>query len=139
MVGITATVIQGGLIGRLSKRFGEVALVRAGLAIVILSFVMIPFVAEARAYGLMLVNAVIMACGTGIYNPSNMALLSKSADADEQGAVLGLNQSLAALGRVLGPAISGFLFEMSPTIPFWVGACIMSGSLFLAFRLRKPT
>ena len=138
MVGITATIIQGGLIGRLNKKFGEIALTRAGLAIVILSFVMIPFAAESRAYGLMLVTAVVMACGTGIYNPSNTALLSKSVGAREQGLVLGLNQSLAALGRVIGPAIAGVLYEVKPTMPFWVGALVMTGSLGLAFRLRRP-
>jgi len=138
MVGITATLIQGGLIGRLSRRFGEITLARTGLAIVITSFVMIPFVAESRAYGLMLVNAVIMACGTGIYNPSSLSLLSRSADSDEQGAILGLNQSLAALGRALGPAFSGLFFEIRPTLPFWIGAGIMGSSLLLAFRLRRP-
>ena len=99
---------------------------------------MIPFAAESRAYGLMLVTAVVMACGTGIYNPSNTALLSKSVGAREQGLVLGLNQSLAALGRVIGPAIAGVLYEVKPTMPFWVGALVMTGSLGLAFRLRRP-
>lgn len=139
VIGLTATMIQGGLIGKLTKRFGEVRLSRSGLAIVTLAFITIPLIAYSEMYGLLLVNGAIMACGTGIYNPSNLALLSKSAGDHEQGGVLGLNQSLAALGRVIGPAMAGPLFELHHWTPFWVGAGVMAVvSLPFALRLQSP-
>lgn len=126
VVGVTATLVQGYLIGKLAKRFGEQRLLMIGPALVGLAFFLIPWIGIAGFYGGMLMVAVVMACGTGITHPSLSSLLSRCVDPDEQGGSLGLGQSLAALGRVLGPSVSGLLFQIYPGLPFWLG------SLFLA-------
>ena len=74
-----------------------------------------------------------MACGTGITHPSLSSLLSRSVDPDEQGGSLGLGQSLAALGRVMGPSVSGILFQIYPGLPFWTGSVFLAITAFLAF------
>ncbi len=130
VVGITAVVVQGGLIGRLSKRFGEVTLVRVGLSLMAVSFALIPIVSMNLPYSWMLLLACVLACGTGVYNPSISAYLSRSVDPAKQGEYLGLNQSISALGRVFGPAISGVLFAAHPSWPFLLAA-ILSVLAFL--------
>ena len=55
-------------------------------------------------------------------NPSVSALVSRSADSSEQGEVLGVNQSFASLGRILGPLVGSLLFAVhrSHAMPFVV-------------------
>ena len=56
---------------------------------------------------------------------------------DGASGILGLNQSLAALGRIFGPAMAGFLFEFSPGTPFTVGGVIILCCVGVAALIRK--
>ena len=134
-VGIGASIVQGGLIGRLTRRFGEVTLCRIGVIVVISTFLAVPWVGAHAPFGFMMMIGLAMACGTGMLHPSRNSILSQSCPPEIQGRALGVNQSLASLGRVIGPASAGFLFEISPNMPFWVGASIMVISLFFVFAL----
>jgi len=133
VVGTTATTVQGYLIGKLAKRFGEKKLLAVGPVLVGFSFFMIPWIGVMGFYSGMLMIAVVMACGTGVTHPSLSSLLSRSVDSDEQGGTLGLGQSLAALGRVLGPSVSGLLFQIYPGLPFWTGSVFLIVTAMLAF------
>jgi multidrug resistance protein len=137
-VGITAVIVQGGLIGRLTKKFGERTLFQAGLVLMFLSIGAIPVMAQTGVYNSMLLVAVVLAAGTGIFNPSQSSLISRSAPADQQGGVLGLNQSMGALGRVAGPALSGFLFEINFGLPFYVASGLILIALMLSLGLSQP-
>ncbi len=136
VVGVTATIVQGGLIGRLVKKFGEKNLLVAGPTLLIFTYVAIPWIGKSGVYPLMLVNAAFMAAGSGVINPSWTGFLSRSVDADEQGGILGLGQSLAALGRVIGPTMAGTLFQFDSRVPFWVGAFLFVGCVNMANRLQ---
>lgn len=137
-VGITAVVVQGGLIGRLTKKFGEKTLFQAGLILMCLSITFIPVMAATGVYGSMLVIAVILAAGSGIFNPSQSSLVSRSAPMDQQGGILGLNQSVSALGRVAGPALSGALFEINYGMPFYVAGAMILIAFAMSFGLQRP-
>jgi MFS transporter, DHA1 family, tetracycline resistance protein len=138
-VGITAVIVQGGLIGKLTKRFGEQKLFKVGLLFMLVSIGLIPVVVKTGIYGHMLILAVFLAIGTGIYNPSQSSLVSRSVPADQQGGILGLNQSMSALGRVLGPALSGVFFEMNPGLPFFTAAGLLVVALGLSIAVKPAT
>jgi MFS family permease len=135
-VGITAVIVQGGLIGKLTKRFGERNLFKVGLLFMLISIGMIPVIVKTGVYNHMLILAVFLAIGTGIYNPSQSSLVSRSVPADQQGGILGLNQSMSALGRVLGPALSGVFFEMNHGLPFFAAAALLALALGLALAVK---
>lgn len=137
VVGVTATIVQGRLIGTLAQKFGEKKLLFFGPALVGLSFFVIPFIGWSGVYFGMLGIAIVMACGSGVTYPSLSSLLSRAVDPDEQGGTLGLGQSLAALGRVLGPSISGLLFQIYPGLPFWTGSVLLTLTAFLAFLFLR--
>jgi MFS family permease len=104
----------------------------------LLSIAAIPFTVKTGVYNHILVLAVVLAVGTGIYNPSQSSLISRAAPLDQQGGILGLNQSMSALGRVIGPALSGFLFEFNQGLPF-IAAAIILGVASLLATLIKPS
>ena len=140
-VGIMAVIVQGGLIGRLNKKFGEIKLIHFGLVAMTISVAAMPVFAAQFTYPAMLILAALLAVGTGVFNPSQSALISKSAPQNEQGEVLGLNQSMSALGRVAGPVASGWLFERQMGFPFYVAAMMSAIALVLSLQLKpqEPT
>lgn len=116
IIGIVGIVIQGGLIGRLVKRFGEVPMVLGGYVLTSSGMVWLSRTAPDHlwfvgGWGPIVVGCLLLATGTSLTNPSLTALLSKSASGEEQGRVLGVNQSLGALARAVAPTVGGWLFS----------------------------
>jgi MFS transporter, DHA1 family, tetracycline resistance protein len=106
-IGLIVVVLQGGLIGRLTKRFGEKNLVVAGGFILAVSLAMMPLVLNLPLF---VALAVPVSIGNGLLSAPLMSLISKRASASAQGEVLGIGQSMASLGRILGPLWGGFAF-----------------------------
>ena len=112
-VGIVAAIVQGGLIGRLTRRFGEVRLLSAGLMIQTLGFAALGLSPRvpALSYPLLVAACMLIAAGSGLTTPSVSSYVSRRAGSDIQGLTLGTLQSLSALARVLGPALGGLLYQ----------------------------
>jgi len=135
-VGLVLVVVQGALIGRLSRRFGEARLVVAGAALIALGLVALPFAVTLPR--LMLVNT-LLPLGMGLLNPSMTSLISKEAGADERGGVLGVAQSAASLARIIGPAVAGPLFTaFGRDAPYYASAAVMALAVAMALRLPRP-
>lgn len=108
-VGVVSALIQGGLIGKLVKRFGEPPLVITGALLFSASLFATPFVGPvAGLLGILSIGA-LSSIGNALMAPSLTSLASKSAGASEQGGVLGVTQSVASLARAVGPSIAAFL------------------------------
>lgn len=135
-VGLVLVVVQGVLIGRLSRRFGEARLVVAGAALIALGLVALPLAVTLPR--LMLVNT-LLPLGMGLLNPSMTSLISKEAGADERGGVLGVAQSAASLARIIGPAVAGPLFTaFGRDAPYYASAAVMALAVAMALRLPRP-
>ncbi|HEU4595883.1 MAG TPA: MFS transporter [Pyrinomonadaceae bacterium] len=147
-VGLLAVLVQGGLIGRLVKRFGELRLVVAGAVLLTVNLLILPFVGPlwGGLTALMLVMTGF-SLGNSLATPSLTSLASKSADASEQGGVMGATQSAASLARAVGPVIGGFLIysataprhmdDQSLRVTFWAAAGIMFAALLAALYLKR--
>jgi MFS transporter, DHA1 family, tetracycline resistance protein len=134
VIGIVSAAIQGGLIGKLSRRFGEKGLARAGLFLLACGLALFPGAPTLR---LLFPICAVIAVGSALLHPSLAALLSRSAGAHEQGQTLGLGQSLSSLARVMGPMLGGLLFQhVGLGAPYWTGSALMLLSLFLSLNLR---
>ena len=132
VVGVVATVVQGGLIGPLVKRFGEFRLTLAGLGFVIVGCVLIPLANRANAQPVVFTAVAILALGTGLVTPCLRALVSRRLEGDGQGAALGSLQGLQSFGSFLGPILAGLAFErLGPQSPFWLGIALLVGVALL--------
>ncbi len=130
-VGIIGVIVQGGLIGPLTKKFGENHLLLAALAVSVIGYVLL---ANASALTSLLIALAVLAIGSGLFNPSITSLVSKEAKPSERGFVLGIYQGIGSLARVIGPASAGFIFaNFGHNIPFMVGSALMIPSLLLSF------
>ena len=137
LMGMIVAVIQGGLIGRLSNRFGERALVRGGTILLSIGFVIVPFIQQE---GWLFVAAILIATGQGVSYPSLTSLVSQLADPKERGSTLGVSSSLSSLARVAGPVLAGFLYDLlsawGPFISAAMMTLIASGLMIAALRGR---
>ena len=141
-VGIIGALIQGGLIGRLAKRYGELPLSIVGTFLFALSLFAIPLMSPGVGLAALLIVGGLFGLGNSLTMPTLQTLVSKSAGAGEQGGVLGVTQSVASLARTVGPTLAAWLIysamvnygadgrphNLSDTSlyrTFWVAAAIM--------------
>jgi DHA1 family tetracycline resistance protein-like MFS transporter len=106
--GFLGIILQGGLLGRLTKRVGEGPLVRAAFALNVLGYAALAFVPSIAG---LLTATTLTAIGNGTLRPSLTGLASRHASAEEQGIVLGLVQSLSSVASIFAPMASGALIE----------------------------
>jgi multidrug resistance protein len=156
-VGLISVIVQGGLIGRLVKRFGELPLVVFGALCFSLSLFAVPYVGPA-AGGLagLLIGGGVFALGNSLATPALTSLASKSVSESEQGTVLGVTQSVASLARAVGPSLAALLInsraahvgadgqphymsDYSLFITFWTAAAIMFVAFLLAVYFGRKT
>src|SRR5262249_8844772 len=80
----------------------------------------------------------ISVIGFSSVTPSLQSLLSRHSTASNQGGILGLGQSIAALARILGPYLGIKLQGHDIVWPYWAGAAVMGFSILLTLGLRLP-
>jgi DHA1 family tetracycline resistance protein-like MFS transporter len=135
MVGIVLVIVQGGLIGPLTRRFGEARTLLGGTISIALGLALM---AAARTPPLGIAASCLLALGMGMASPSTSALISREAGAFEQGGILGVNQSVGSFARIVGPAIAGAGFTYAgPSAPYVSGALLMLVSALLAWRIVR--
>lgn len=131
-VGVLTAIIQGGLIGRLAKKWGERKLIMAGLTLTVIGTLFIPFATGGMTLASIL---LALALGSGITSPSLSSFISLSAGSGEQGGVLGMSQSLSSLARILGPVWGGLTMQRWG-FQFPYVSCAVILAIGLAFGTR---
>lgn len=134
-IGILSAFSQGFLVRRLLPRFGERRILRAGLVLMVLSFGLIPVSVHI---GILAVSMTLLAFGSSFTNPSLLGSISLLSSKDEQGEALGTTQGTASLGRILGPALGGFLYgSVHMGSPFAASALISLSSFLIILSLGR--
>ncbi len=142
-IGIMTVIVQGGLIGRLVKMFGETALARTGLLITAAALALMPWCGNLTW---LLVACVGLSLGSGFASPPLNGLASQMIDRSWQGRALGVMQSAGSTARLLGPLIGGSLLMLDlhkplshyGETPFYAAAFLCLVGAALAFCLKKP-
>jgi MFS family permease len=148
-VGLVLMLVQGVIYRRLVGRVGEVRFMRVGVLLMVVGLGCVIATVRAVARGTLagegaiipaaLAVLAVLVAGFALMTPSVQALISKRADPNRQGEILGVNQSMAALARILGPAIGSYLFFVEPThvAPYVVGLALMVVVFLMTLRLRQ--
>ncbi len=134
-MGLVSAILQGGLIGRLSKRYGESNLLPIAFLFLMISLCGAAFAPHPLSFAFCLLGVAI---GMGIANPCLSSLASKGAAPTRRGAVMGIYQSGGSLARVVGPPMAGFLFDrLGPGSPLLCSSMLMAGGLAVALASRR--
>jgi DHA1 family tetracycline resistance protein-like MFS transporter len=105
-VGLISIFIRGFLLGRLVDLWGEVKAKKMGMVSIFVGLI-----------GMMIVPSVwwilpiitLFAFGSGLVRPLMMGAVSKSASESEQGAVMGVANSIGSVAQIVGPVAGGYL------------------------------
>lgn len=106
--GFIGVIIQGGLLGRLVKRFGEAPLARSGFLCAACGLALLAF---SHGLGSLMVAFTAIAYGTGVLRPALTSLVTRHVGRDEQGVILGLTQTLNSASSIVSPLVAGFMIQ----------------------------
>ena len=132
LVGIVAIIVQGGLIGPLVKKFGELKLTLSGTGFILFAcFILLTF-PEYNSGSYIYLAVTFLAIGAGLITPSIRALISKKIDKSSQGSILSSLQGLQSLGSVFGYILAGNVYDyFGPRSPFIAGGLILTLMIWL--------
>ncbi|MFZ3288056.1 MAG: MFS transporter [Telluria sp.] len=141
-VGVSAAVVQAGLLGILMKRFGEVRLSILGLASGCITYILYGLATQGwMMYVFILCNLLAFAAG-----PSLQGIISKASAANEQGELMGSLQSIGSLGIIFMPLAGTAILGMASHLPaqdwriggtFFVCAAMQAVAILVATRYFK--
>jgi DHA1 family tetracycline resistance protein-like MFS transporter len=141
-VGLTAAVVQAGLLAVLMKRLGEVRLSLLGLASGCITYLLYGLATQGwMMYVFILCNLLAFAAG-----PALQGIISKSTPAEEQGELMGSLQSIQSLGVVFMPLLGTAILARGSHLPpddwrigttFFVCSAMQALAIYVASRYFK--
>jgi DHA1 family tetracycline resistance protein-like MFS transporter len=142
LAGVTIIIVQGGLIGKLTRRFGEWPLVIAGPLMVMTAMALYVVIGWnwsidlPTGVAIVMVAGLLNATGRSIQTPTLSSLVSQAADPRLQGTTFGLFHMLGSLARVIGPVVATGIYSRHITGPYWLAGTIMLGVALWTIALQ---
>lgn len=143
VVGLMSGIVQGGLTRVAVAKLGERKTVMFGMTMSTLAYIGY----GSATQGWMLYVILMFGSFGGVTMPTLQGIISRQADANEQGSVQGALGSLASITGILGPAIVTTLFSYFisskapvhlPGIAYYYSATLMLAAMFTTVHaLRK--
>lgn len=130
LIGFVAAIIQGIAVGPVVRKFGEAETMSGSLilyAIGLAGFAIAPN--QLWFIGCLVITSI----GVGLFSPSYQSYTAAQSNDYDRGLIMGLTQSAGSLGRVIGPAVAGFMYVgIGQNAPFLYGGAIMAFSFLIA-------
>lgn len=123
VVGVMLVIVQGALIGPLTRTLGSPRLLSTGFVILIGGFLVL---STANAWAVLFVALALLSLGQGVVTPSLTSVVADSVAPDKRGEALGVQQSAGALSRIIGPAIAGLMFDHAGVAWPYVTAAVLT-------------
>ena len=131
-VGLISVIVQGALIGQLTKRFRENWLIITGLWVMALALLAWGFTIHLWA---LLIVILPLGLAGGVLNTVLQSAISKSVHRDEVGGILGIAGSLEAFTRVIAPSAGGVLLQsLGLWAPGVFSAAMLGWAVTFAYR-----
>ncbi|MFL7894139.1 MAG: MFS transporter [Anaerolineales bacterium] len=133
-IGLISAIVQGGLTGPFTRRWGEATVIKISLFGSAVGFALMTL---ADSIFTVLLTTGFFVISNAMLRPAVSALISKRATIG-QGVAMGLNNASMSLGRSVGPLWAGFIYDLNLVYPYWSGAVIMLvGFVFSLFKLKS--
>jgi len=146
-IGFVLTLVQGGVVRRMSGRVSESAMAITGTLVEVVGFLLLAQAFTHVSLALLLTGLGVVVTGFAFITPSLNSLLSRWSDPTKQGGILGIGQSVASLARIVGPMAGVPLFEnralseslglKSAVMPLALAVILMSLGLLLVILAAR--
>ncbi|MBU3112079.1 MFS transporter [Clostridium lacusfryxellense] len=136
-MGIWIAIAQGAILRPLSKKFKPAKILSFSIVLLAISF---PFLLVPSERVWLYLVVPFIAIFQGLNQPNGTAIISNLADAERQGEILGINQSISALAQAVPPIIAGFVTAVNINLPTWfaAGATLLAWLIFKKFFKEEP-
>lgn len=136
-VGIWIAIAQALVTPFVAKHFSSIAILRFALVITgIAIFIQV----LPHHVGVLYIIVPFFAIANGLVMANLNGLISRSAGADVQGEILGINASVQALGQSIPPILAGYIAaSIAFSTPIIVSSAliVIAGIVFTVFTIRK--
>ena len=149
IIGINGLIIQGGLIGPLTRRYGSNLLMKIGTIVCGMGLLLIPYVSDEYIWVTMGAVVILVSTGNALFQPSFSAILAQrtSEEGQEMGMVMGAQESASAFARIIGPLTGGIVWDytvlktgvLSIATAFHLCAIMMCIAFLLQFGMKSYT
>ncbi|MGG0717423.1 MFS transporter [Robertmurraya massiliosenegalensis] len=129
IMGLAQAFVQGGLIGRLTKRYGEGPVIQMGIFISAIGFGLILL---SNSFWTAALYLTVFGVGNGLIRPGVSSLLTKKSSTGH-GSTTGMLSSFDSLGRIIGPPLGGWLFSISIGLPYLSGIVLSIIAIFIFY------
>lgn len=137
-IGFVLSLVQGGIVRRISGRVSEHRMALSGGVLTIVGFGLLMYAASRVSIPWLFLAAAVEVSGFALVTPSLQSLISRRSDPAKQGSILGVSQSVSALARIAAPMIALPLRTTSSTLPYSVSIVLMFlGMLLLHVANRR--
>jgi MFS transporter, DHA1 family, tetracycline resistance protein len=133
-MGVVVALVQGGVIGRMTRAFGEARTAMIGGMCLATGLAIVPQIGRVP---FLYAAALLIALGQGFCYPSLTATVTKVVPKANVGSMLGISSALGSLARVLGPMFGGSLYDHLHVWAFWGEAAVASFVIVLTMLLAS--
>ncbi|MCB0574211.1 MAG: MFS transporter, partial [Saprospiraceae bacterium] len=134
-VGIWLVFTQGFTVRRLAKKVSSQHILRYSILLlgIAVPLVLLP----DNPWNVMWINPFI-ATFQGITAPNLTTVVSAQAGAQEQGEILGINQSMISVGQMLPPVIAGYLSTIGTSLPILAGGItvLLGWLVYISLKMK---
>lgn len=133
-IGVAMAVTQGYLVRKLQPKYKEFKMILWGYMLSAVGFCLVTL---SQSTGFLAFAVTVMAVGTGLSNPALFGSISLGTKEEDQGSMMGINQSMGSLARMLGPAAGTFVFGWHIEAPLLLSAFVTVWLALYALRNHR--
>lgn len=135
IMGLAGAIVQGGLMGKLTKKYGDGPVIQGGIIISAIGFALILF---TNSFATAAIFLTIFGIGNGVIRPSVSSLLTKTSTVGH-GSATGLLSSFDSFGRIVGPVLGGWMYTLAIGLPYISGVIlsIFALALYQVYRAKE--
>jgi DHA1 family tetracycline resistance protein-like MFS transporter len=125
-IGIMLSLVQGGVVRRVSGRIKDATMATGGAMFQIIGFAVMLLAMNLANDWILFVALGIVTTGFAFMQPSLLALLSRRSNPEQQGVIMGVGQSVSSLARIIGSGIGIPLLTIHLNLPYFVAIGLMT-------------
>ena len=135
-IGLNAIILRGVLLPRLIDICGERKLQFISVISLIIGLTLTAFVTELWMF---MISITLFSFGAGTARPILIGEISRQVSEDEQGAALGVSDSLGSIAQITGPLIGGFMINyfFPGSLPLLAAGVMAIGFIMMIQNERK--
>lgn len=138
IMGFQDIISQAFIMPQLLKKLSDKQIAMLGMTAELAGYAFIATSTITASIPLFIIGFFVFGFGDSIFGPSFNGMLSKSADASEQGRIQGGSQSIQSLARIIGPILGGAIYvSLGHAAPAVMGVILLAAAILVLYKAKQ--